>query len=139
MMLIVVITRDWYCRRITSEEKVGFVHMQICMYNICIKLTADTLPEEPLPMLSVCYLVCKQSLDDSESEREYGAHRVGRLHLQSAARLHSNQTDRVWSERPESGCKTVSAGVSGSDTLLGVQFGHNSSIQSLLGNSRHLP
>ena len=71
MMLIVVITRDWYCRRITSEEKVGFVHMQICMYNICIKLTADTLPEKPLPMLLVCYLVCKQSLDDSESEREY--------------------------------------------------------------------
>ena len=67
------------------------------LYNICIaSLTADTLPEQPLPMLSVC----KQSLDDSESEREYGAHRVGRLHLQSAARLHSNQTARVW---PESG------------------------------------
>ena len=42
---------------------------------------------------SVCYLLCKQSCtDDSESEREYRAHRVGRLHRQSTGRLHSCQT-----------------------------------------------
>ena len=73
-------------------------YMCIFVFCTCITLTANTLLEQPWPMVSVCYLVCKQSLDDSESEREYGAHRVGRLHLQSAARLHSNQTARVWSE-----------------------------------------